>query len=232
VIDSAISCRTDETPAQLRSAKTPREKNRRHRASIQESSNHAAPCPARVRARCKRSRPVFRPIFLPHAVQVSPDSLRVSNASHNDRISIHGRFATNVSDQHARTSSSPQTRFLLECRKFPYPSRRPPGGPLIRSFFSFSLIIVLALPAFSRHHLPMPLGSPRATNMPTCSRRRIQTPPRIRILPRLERVDNKISQPTLADEDQQRQETAAVLAQLRTAAARSSRKKSPKTSRS
>ena len=49
----------------------------------------------------------------------------------------------------------------------------------------------------------------------------------------LSQFDTKVSQPTLADEEQERQETEAVLAKLKAAAAqKSSRKKSPKTCRS
>jgi uncharacterized protein (DUF885 family) len=90
---------------------------------------------------------------------------------------------------------------------------------LIRSFFSFSLIIVLALPAFSQTpsaNATWIAASNKYANLLTDVE--FKHRPESASSQGLSEFDNKISQPTLADEDQQRQETAAVLAQLKTAA--------------
>jgi uncharacterized protein (DUF885 family) len=90
---------------------------------------------------------------------------------------------------------------------------------LIRSFFSFSLIIVLALPAFSQTppaNAAWIAASNKYANLLTDVE--FKHRPESASSQGLSEFDNKISQPTLADEDQQRQETAAVLAQLKTAA--------------
>jgi uncharacterized protein (DUF885 family) len=90
---------------------------------------------------------------------------------------------------------------------------------LIRSFFSFSLAVALASPAFSQTqpaNTAWIAASNRFANLLTDVE--FKHRPESASSQGLSEFDNKISQPTLADEDQQRQETAAVLAKLKTAA--------------
>jgi uncharacterized protein (DUF885 family) len=90
---------------------------------------------------------------------------------------------------------------------------------LIRSFFSFSLAVALALPALSQtqpSNADWISSSNKHANLLTGVE--FKHRPESASSQGLSEFDNKISQPTLADEDQQRQETAAALAQLKTAA--------------
>jgi uncharacterized protein (DUF885 family) len=91
---------------------------------------------------------------------------------------------------------------------------------LIRSFFSFSLVVALALPALSQtqpSNAAWIAASNKYANLLT--EVEFKHRPESASSQGLSEFDNKVSQPTLADEDQQRQETEAVLAQLKTAAA-------------
>ncbi len=91
---------------------------------------------------------------------------------------------------------------------------------MIRSFFSFSLVVALALPALSQtqpSNAAWIAASNKYANLLT--EVEFKHRPESASSQGLSEFDNKVSQPTLADEDQQRQETEAVLAQLKTAAA-------------
>jgi uncharacterized protein (DUF885 family) len=90
---------------------------------------------------------------------------------------------------------------------------------LIRSFFAFSLVVSLALPAVSQAppaNLAWIAASNKYANLLTDVE--FKHRPESASSQGLSEFDTKISQPTRADEDQQRQETAAVLAKLKTAA--------------
>ncbi len=91
---------------------------------------------------------------------------------------------------------------------------------MIRSFFSFPLVVALALPALSQtqpSNAAWIAASNKYANLLT--EVEFKHRPESASSQGLSEFDNKVSQPTLADEDQQRQETEAVLAQLKTAAA-------------
>ncbi len=91
---------------------------------------------------------------------------------------------------------------------------------MIRSFFFFSLAVAFVSPAFSQtqpSNADWIAASNKYANLLT--EVEFKHRPESASSQGLSEFDNKVSQPTLADEDQQRQETEAVLAQLKTAAA-------------
>jgi uncharacterized protein (DUF885 family) len=97
-----------------------------------------------------------------------------------------------------------------------------PGGILIRRVISFLTIAALGLPAFSQTQTVSADRSWIATSN-NYTNLLIQVEfkhrPESASTQGLSEFDNKISQPTLADEDQERQEAAAVLAKLKNASA-------------
>jgi len=102
------------------------------------------------------------------------------------------------------------------------------GGLLLRKLLSFSWVAVLAVPAFTQsqpadHNTAQ--SSNRAWIAASNKYANLLTNVEFKHRPEaasgqgLSEFDTKISQPTLADEDQQRKETAAALAQLKAASA-------------
>jgi uncharacterized protein (DUF885 family) len=91
---------------------------------------------------------------------------------------------------------------------------------LIRRMISLLTATVLSLPAFAQTR-PADRGWIAASNNYTNLLIQVEFKhsPEAASFQGLSEFDNKISQPTLADEDQQRQETAAVLAKLQSASA-------------
>src|SRR5580658_1847839 len=99
------------------------------------------------------------------------------------------------------------------------------GGRLIRRVTSLVTVAVLSLPAFAQ---PQPVDDSWIAISNDYANLVIQVEfkhdPEAASRQGLSEFDNKISQPTLADEDQERQETAAVLVKLKTASAEKQRK--------
>jgi uncharacterized protein (DUF885 family) len=99
------------------------------------------------------------------------------------------------------------------------------GGRLIRRVTSLVTVAVLSLPAFAQ---PQPVDDNWIAISNDYANLVIQVEfkhdPEAASRQGLSEFDNKISQPTLADEDQERQETAAVLVKLKTASAEKQRK--------
>jgi uncharacterized protein (DUF885 family) len=96
---------------------------------------------------------------------------------------------------------------------------------LIRRVTSLVTVAVLSLPAFTQ---PQPVDDSWIAISNNYANLVIQVEfkhdPEAASRQGLSEFDNKISQPTLADEDQERQETAAVLVKLKTASAEKQRK--------
>jgi hypothetical protein len=99
------------------------------------------------------------------------------------------------------------------------------GERLIRRVTSLVTVAVLSLPAFTQ---PQPVDDSWIAISNNYANLVIQVEfkhdPEAASRQGLSEFDNKISQPTLADEDQERQETAAVLVKLKTASAEKQRK--------
>jgi hypothetical protein len=99
------------------------------------------------------------------------------------------------------------------------------GGRLIRRVTSLVTVAVLSLPAFTQ---PQPVDDSWIAISNDYANLVIQVEfkhdPEAASRQGLSEFDNKISQPTLADEDQERQETAAVLVKLKAASAEKQRK--------